>query len=468
MKVSIAASALLAGLGLPALQCASAAAADTQTLGGAWSAEHRVSAGSDSASGGVGRKLVVDPQGRVHAVWTQASGNQYDLYYAASEDGGQSWSAPRDIAPSALPLLGPNIAVDADGFLHVAWNDRRDGGVTRVYYMRSTDHGVSWENPRDLSGDQGRDTAAPSLSVDTNRRVHLAWHVGDPDAGATPTEVYYLRSGDQGAHFGVPQRLNQGSGHAAWPRFTVEGASGERVAVAWRDQRRAPDWDVYLAVSEDAGVSFQERAVVATADRDWDPEALVDGAGRIHLTYTTMYVNGASPAVSYVSSSDGGQNWSAPQVVSEGRAELSSWAVDPGGRLWLWWKDLRDADAPPSDQTRADVALRYSSDAGANWSALEFATDQGDMEVYFPSLAIGSDGRAHVYWSDERAGAGVKTVYHRSRAAAGAGGGAGGGSGGGSGGGTSSASGGSGGGGSLGEGALLGLLVAILRRRRRS
>lgn len=457
MRVSIAARAVLAGL--PAIATVCAHAADTQTLGSAWSAEHAVSAGGANASGGVGRKLAVDPQGRVHAVWTRIEGNQYDLYYAHSDDGGQSWSNPRDIAPSTLPLIGPNIAVDADGFLHLAWNDRRNGGSARVYYMRSVDRGATWEAPRDLSGDQGRDTATPSLSVDDNRRVHIAWHVGNPDADDAATEVYYVRSGDQGAQFGAPLRLNQGSGHAAWPRFTVEGASGERVAVAWRDRRRAPDWDVYLAISEDAGVSFQEQAAVATADRDWDPEALVDAEGRIHLTYTTMYASGAPPAVSYVSSSNGGQSWGAARIVSEGRGELSSWAVDPSGRLWLWWKDLRDADPAPTVQTRADVALRYSSDDGASWSSLELATDQGDLEVYFPSLAIGPDGRAHVYWSDERSGDGTKTVFHRNRAAivdtAG-------------GGGTGANGGGSGGGGSLGHAGLLGLLAAALRRRNRS
>lgn len=463
MKAGILAVTLLVGLQGYAMTAAHAA--DTQTLGNAWSEEHVVSASGVNSSGGVGRKLVVDSQGRLHAVWTQISGNQYDLYYAYSDDNGQSWSTPEDIAPSNLPLTGPNIAVDADGFLHAAWNDRRNG-ATRIYYMRSVDRGDTWETPRDVSGNQGRDSSAPSLSIDSNRRVHIAWHIGNPDTDSDATEVYYVRSGNQGGEFGDPVRLSQGSGHAAWPRFTVEGASGQRVAVAWRDRRRNPDWDVYVAVSEDAGVSFQEHAAIATDDRDWDPEALVDASGTIHLTFTTFYVSGASPAISYARSLNGGQSWNTPVVLSEERSELSSWAVDASGRLWMWWKDLRDADPPPGTEKRADAVLRHSADGGANWSALEFATDQGDREVYFPSLAIGPDGRAHVYWSEERGDSGVKSVFHRSRAVLGNSG-----SGGSAGGepqsGPPADGGASGGGGGLGHAGLLGLLTVMLCRLRR-
>jgi hypothetical protein len=188
--------------------------------------------------------------------------------------------------------------------------------------------------------------------------------------------------------------------------------------VAWRDNRRAPDWDVYVAVSNDGGASFAEQPVVATEQRDWDPDVLVDANGVIHLSYTT-FADGAGepPTVSYLCSSDGGVQWGPALVLSDPvRSELSSWAPDPfRGVLWLWWKDLRDAEPPPGQNHRADVALRFSSDGGRQWSALEFATDEGEIEVLFPSVAVAADGGAHALWTDSRTAGGLRTIRHRDR-----------------------------------------------------
>jgi hypothetical protein len=393
-------------------------AQDSQQLGQHWRPSSVVTPESFDAGAGVGRKLVADGGGRLHAVWMRFDGNQVDLYYNRSDDQGASWSTPVELAPSPSPAGAPNIAVGPDGTLHVAWTDRRSGARARLFYLRSHDRGDSWDAPRDLAGDAAQDANAPSISVDLLGRVHIAWHSGSTDVGAAAARVHYLRSLDGGANFEAPVQLNGGSGHAAWPRFSVQGSSGERVAVAWRDNRRAPDWDVYVAVSNDAGTSFSEQPVVATDRRDWDPDVLVDAHGVIHLSYTTFADgSGEPPSVSYLCSSDGGAHWGTALVVSDSvRSELSSWAPDPyRGVLWLWWKDLRDADPPPGQNHRADVALRFSTDGGRQWSALEFATDEGEVEVLFPSIAAAADGGAHVLWTESRAAGGLRTIRQRAR-----------------------------------------------------
>ncbi|GIV95550.1 MAG: hypothetical protein KatS3mg057_0207 [Herpetosiphonaceae bacterium] len=408
---------------IASLLLASVLAADTHGLSPNWDTPAvQVSSGAAgvSSTGGVGRKLAVDPQNRLHIVWTEQtlSPQRFDIYYARSTDGGKTWTTGREIVGgSDLPAIGPNIAVDRSGTLHLAWIDLRGGTPYRVYYSRSFDGGDTWEEPRPVSSlSETLDAAVPSISVDTSGRVHLAWHVGNPDQDSTIAQVYYTRSTDGGDTFEEPRRLNTDlSHHAAWPRFSVEGTSGDVVAIAWRDNRRDPDWDVYMAISTDGGQTFVEQAVQATSARDWDPDVLVDAFGVIHLSYTTFPdTEDTEPSVGYRFSTDQGQSWSDPLVLSEARSMLSSWAYDPSGkRLWLWWKDERDADPPPSEEKRSDVVAKYSTDGGLTWSELQFVTDEGDAEVYFPGMALGADGRAYAMWSIE-VEPGRNVVYARS------------------------------------------------------
>ncbi|MCK6554868.1 exo-alpha-sialidase [Candidatus Binatia bacterium] len=416
------AAAVAGGLLAPAYAYA-ADPVPTHGVGEAWGPEVQVTASGLRSAGSVGRKIAADSTGRLHLVWADQQGSWYRILYAHSDDGGATWSEGVDIGgneTNRLPALGGNLAVGPDDTVHVAWNDRRLGGTSRIFYRRSCDRGDTWtDEPNDVSGAADADPAAPSLSVDLQGRVHVAWHHGNPDQTTPKAQVYYARSTDGGETFSEPMRLSTvTTEHAAWPRFSVDGTSGEVVAVVWRDQRRRPDWDVYLAVSSDGGETFVERAAIATDARDWDPDVLVDPLGPLHLTWTVFdTASGAPPSVRYARSPDLGVTWEAETTVSEARSKLSSWASDPWrGVLWLWWKDERDALPPPSDDIRSDVALRYSLDGGTTWSPLEFATDAGAVEARFPGMGVGPDGSPHVMWSDRRDGEDTETVFVRNRA----------------------------------------------------
>jgi hypothetical protein len=369
---------------------------------------------SGAESGGaVGRALGVDSANRVHLVYTEHSGSGWDALYTHSDDGGVSWSEPRDIADSPLPAVSPNLAVGPDDAVHVAWIDRREGD-SRIYYARSLDGGDSWETPRNVAGAFPMDAAVPSIAVDDRNRVHIAFHIGDVDAGDI-TRVYYVRSLDGGATFGAPVRLNTADAPAAFPRFNVAGVSGDLLAIAWRDNRRDPDWDSFVAVSRDGGDTFVEIPGIQTSLRDWDPDVVVDAAGTIHLSCMTYRPDTIS--IDYSRSTDGGETWTEPVTLTEVRSRFPFWAYDwRSSVLWLFWKDERDV-AGPNDY-RADLAARYSTDSGISWSDFERVTDLGDVEVKFPSPTVFADGRPCVMWSDRSLGNEREDIYFRARGSA--------------------------------------------------
>jgi len=385
---------------------ASTTSAQDRTGGADWGNQYQVSNTGGYSSGSVGRGLTVDSRGHLHVLWTEVRGTQYDVLYARSTDGGATWSPGLDLATSTRPAMGGNIAAGPDDILHAAWTDRRQGGNQRIYYSRSMNSGASWEAPRDISGDLGN-AATPSITVDNRRRVHVAWHTGDPDAESPVAIVFYTHSLDGGGSFAGVARLSTVTGqHAAWPRFNLAGTDGQVVAVAWRDNRRVSDWDIYAGVSTDGGSSFTERLVRADSNREWDPDTVVDTTGRIYVSY--MRHSTSSIDIVLVRSSDFGMTWTAPVVLSEARSRFPFFAPAwPAGVLALFWKDERDAGA--------DIVCKYSFDGGVTWSDQEWVTDDASNETKFPSPAMAGDGRPHVTWSDQRLGESREAVFVRSR-----------------------------------------------------
>lgn len=407
-------SVLAAGL---IVLISSATSVGQHGVGSEWGPERQISGSDDNASWGVGRPIAVDGAGTVHAVWHTV--NEWKIYYVRSNDQGATWTTPEILSTGSLPASGANIASGPDNGLHVVWQQRVEGGETRAFYTRLSPQTTDWETPRDISGALSLDVIGTNISIDLSNRAHVAWHIGD--AGLDPpydpeeaTRVYYARSLDGGDTFETPRQISSETGyHAAWPRFSVAGTSGQIVALTWRDNRRDVDWDVYAAVSTDAGQTFTEYAAAATTEeREWDPEILVDADGVIHLTYT-LPAGGFLGDVVYRRSTDLGKSWSEQFQLSDEFSFFTWVGHDPEtGILWVMWKDERDEVFP---ELKADLMLRYSFDGGVTWSQSEFATDLGDLDTRFANLTVGADGAVYVVWADLRNGIDFSTVFLRRR-----------------------------------------------------
>ncbi len=387
-----------------------------------WSAGVEVGGTDGISCGTQSRGIAAGRNNRLFMVWSELTWNNYDIFYTTSANGGLSWTRARDIGQTNAGTTSPGIAIGPDDGVHVVWVDRRNFGPARIYYSRSGDYGTTFITPLDISGPAQADVGPPSISVDARNRVHIAWHIGNPDQpGGNQAQVYYTSSANSGTNFEPPRRLNSGSWHAGYPRFSVEKTTGEVVAIAWRDNRRFPDWDIYAAISTDGGQRFVERPVIASPLREYDPDLVVDRTGNLHLVYMTWRTSQsmATPAaisIDYRRSSDYGVSWSTPISLSEIRSQMPFILRDKeNNRLWAFWRDERDA--PPGNVTefKSDLACRFSLDGGETWSSPEFITDLGDLDVRFPSVAVGSEGKVHATWSDRRFGAMREKVFFATR-----------------------------------------------------
>lgn len=203
--------------------------------------------------------LAVDQNGMIYVAWQDYRRNQADIYFAKSTDGGKTFGANirvnDDIGRAGQ--LYPSLAVDPRGTLYLAWHDFRKGNQD-IYFSRSTDGGQSFGRNIRVNDDPGTDGQFnPSLAVDAEGTVYLAWH----DLREGQADIYFSASRDGGTTFSPNRRLNDDRGEAYQFHPSLGIGSKGTVAVAWEDYRHGHA-DIYLTYSHDGGDTFSPNVQV--------------------------------------------------------------------------------------------------------------------------------------------------------------------------------------------------------------
>jgi len=179
--------------------------------------------------------------GRVGAVWVDGRATK-DVKEGHGEDEG----------PLPVSMALHYAAIDADGKLSneavlddriceccqtsaaltsegpiVAYRDRSDKEVRDIYFVRR--QGEGWSRPQPVHADNweinGCPVNGPSVAAD-GRRVALAWFTGEGDS----PRVQIAFSGDAGATFGIPTRVDDGE---ALGRVDVVMLEDGSALVSW-------------------------------------------------------------------------------------------------------------------------------------------------------------------------------------------------------------------------------------------
>jgi hypothetical protein len=122
----------------------------------------------------VGRpRLTLTTNGHLYLLWTRhtmpGGPGPLALFYASSNDGGRSWSEPRQIAEGAVTWA--DIASVGERVVHLVWQIKQDSSVV-LRHLVSQDGGLSWSLPATVIGLDGA-AGPPSMTVDENGQLHL-------------------------------------------------------------------------------------------------------------------------------------------------------------------------------------------------------------------------------------------------------------------------------------------------------
>lgn len=209
-----------------------------------------------------------------HVVWQDSRDFSNEIYDKRSTDGGITWEADNRLTNDFGSSENPCVSISGE-FVYVVWNDDRDTNF-EVYTKRSANAGVSWEEDLRLTNTitfSGRQSVSASGSL-----VHVVWQ----DAQDDNPEIYYRRSTDEGVSWEEEIRLTNNTASSVYPSVT---ASGSNVHVVWHDSRDGND-EIYYKRSADGGITWgPDIRLTDKAGLSWYASMTVSGA-ELHTVWS--------------------------------------------------------------------------------------------------------------------------------------------------------------------------------------
>lgn len=282
------------------------------------------------------------------------------IIFRRSRDGGVTWDSDRYLILSTINQYDPQIRVDRNGSIYVAFLLSFRPGVT---FMRSDDRGKTWSAPISFTAPHSalNWNDRPALSISTSGRdVYIAFNHSDS---------WIVASHDGGRTFAAPQQTS----HDHRYYFHSAGTVAPNGSVSFAAQAYVQNYrgNVFIDVihSADGGATWQTVHV----DTGREPPACRKVPG--------CYFGFLGPEAGI--------------------------AADARGNLLLAYNVNDHKQAPQH------LYARTSSD-GVTWSArAEISGTGNDVSKAFPAVAAGpSGGDFRVVWMDDRLGA-WDTWYRR-------------------------------------------------------
>lgn len=296
---------------------------------------------SKSKGEAFGPSLAINKNGttRVYVAYHDDSNGITQAYLIHSKKKAKFKKKPANITPHEGPAFSPRIALDSTEALNVVWGDGKDLGL-KVVFLRSTDQGETFTDPLVVSGESNT-ASEPEIAVDSSDGINVVWQ--DQKSGVSV--IMFVRSIDGGATFSEPRRLSTGTGPAVEAQITAD--SKGNLNVVWVDES-AGSAQAYYSRSTDKGVTFSDPINVSNApSADIHKPVVVVFEDTVYLAFQNGDLfgeDGGDRQVFLATSDDGGLTFDVPRQVSRadrqcGRAHSPAMTVDSGGTLHIVWID---------------------------------------------------------------------------------------------------------------------------------
>lgn len=374
-------------------------------------------------------QIVVNPLNpdNLVGIWRDFRFGYRQVYAGYSFDGGKTWGEYRFVEPIYDYDSDPGLTFDVDGnFYAVILSFYSTYESNGLFVYKSSDGGVSWSGPytvidgvpnvfedKELMGCD----RAPGSPYQGN--LYVVW------ARFYSTQIMCCRSTDGGVNWTGPVQVSD-QGGVQWPVPAV--APNGDLYVAWCGSY--PN-QIRFAVSSDGGVSFGSEGVltdVSFANGDYInggilvfPYPAIDiditGGpydGHIYVAYMD-YGPGSETDMYFRRSTDGGDTWSSRVRINDdpyGNScdQFHPWLyVDEQGIITVVWLDRRNDPG----NLFMDCYLTRSYDGGATFTPnIRVSTVSSDPTAGLSTAGVIGEyigvasmgGKVHPLWTDTRLG----------------------------------------------------------------
>ena len=263
----------------------------------------------------------------------------------------RSWSPRASSAPNLLGKFHDKTAIEADrtdtscrGNVYFAWSRFTGNGGVGIYFVRSTDHGVTFSQPMKLTAGV-HDVQLPEISITGNGHLYVTYRQIE-DSGHQVDSVGVVKSTDCGKTFSRPA--------------TITNVAAMGLTDAQLGGGNARDCGDGIGTGCESGYTFfrADTGPRATADQadtnhEWvyvAYEAIVPGT-EVDTGTTFGWADeqgaGGQSAIYYVRYDGAANTHTTPERISpirDGQQLYPDLAVDDGVVHALWWDTRNDAN----------------------------------------------------------------------------------------------------------------------------
>ncbi len=319
---------------------------------------------------------------------------------AAAVSGAEVWTHPMALATADRLLTSPSVLTDSTGGVHAFFVAGENYSASNAIMYTHRRGAGSWSEPLTvMQPEDGRPLAAPAMALDTRGWLQVVYN--GPHSGQIEHRRVQLSQVTDPAAWSRPTRLSAGGGLSS----AIVASRYRQVHLLYASRKH----QVFYRRSDDDGATWSDAIQVSAADPQRQACAgtrlTVDGRGRLHAVWMQAQLpHGWPPAgVFYSRSLDAGQTWSPPRQLSGDNYADVNVATLGDDQVHIVWGAVASV---------GDRLHQWSRDGGQTWSAAQIVSDQIRGGITgFPGLAVDSSGTLHLVTSVDGPG-GVERIFH--------------------------------------------------------
>lgn len=342
--------------------------------------------------------IATDNQGNLYVVFeaNKKGGRNEHVFFVKSTDLGLTWTAPEDLANASDTCSHPRIAVEPGGAIDVVWSDSAPSERTPdIFFSHSIDGGKTWSLPTDISNTPGV-SAEPALAIGPDNSIHVIWT--DTSKGEKNKDIYYTSSSNGGKTWAkdplLPaEDISNTLGSSTEPAVAVD--ENNIVHAVWLDGTPGETHPDIYYVYKEAGVWIKPVNVSHTPRLSDHPSLGLGPKGKVYITWQDYSQKPTAPDIWLAIGSRGGQ-FEKPVNISNtpGISHEPQLAADGKGRLAIVWTDTSKTLKQPN------IFARISNDCANDFTKVMDVSNTDGFSKH-PDVTITRDKMVAVWEETE-------------------------------------------------------------------
>jgi len=287
-----------------------------------------------------------------------------DILLATSHDRGLTFEIT-NLSKNPVESSAPRISVSGNN-VYVAWIQATRNG-NQVYFTQSNDAGLTFSNPKSVSGTETNANNAGILVEDDN--IYVSW-----EGGENKTDIFIAKSKDGENSFGNPLNLSNSEEMSAKTRDTHMAFSKNNLYAVWTDGT-TEDADVFFTRSIDKGNTFFQPINFSLAAMGARYAQVVAHEPNVYVMWYD-YRTGNSE-VFLRSSNDGGETFGSIKNLSSDDAQSTLSILGP--HLAITQEGVFASWASDSEQSN-DIVMKFI-DNDSKQGILHLETDNNSVNI---------------------------------------------------------------------------------------